>query len=86
MLRVGRRNNVYKFYIHISRLIHTEDQLKEQYKNLTVQYIREKYSANQEFAVIREYVAYGEPYKEAFDEYSNYVESCKERAHAAVYV
>ena len=65
---------------------YTEDQLKEQYKKLTVQYIREKYSTNQEFAILREYMTYGETCKEAFDEYSNYVESCKERARAEVYI
>lgn len=64
---------------------YTEEQLAERYKKLTVKYIREKYSTNQEFAILREYMTYGETYKEAFDEYSNYVESCKERAHAEIY-
>lgn len=63
-----------------------EYQLKEQYKKLTVQYIREKYSTNQEFAILREYMTYGEAYKEAFNEYNSYVESCKERAYAEIYV
>lgn len=64
---------------------YTEEQLKEQYKKLTVQYIREKYSTNQEFAILREYMTYGEAYKEAFNEYNSYVESCKAKAHAEVY-
>lgn len=64
---------------------YTEEQLKEQYKERTVEYIREKYSVNQEFAILREYMTFGESCKEAFDEYSNYVESCKARAHAEIY-
>lgn len=62
-----------------------EYQLKDLYKKITVQYIREKYSSNQEFAILREYMAYGETCKEAFDEYSQYVESCKAKAYAEVY-
>ena len=64
---------------------YTEEQLKEQYKERTVEYIREKYSVNQEFAILREYMTFGETCKEAFDEYSNYVESCKTRAYEEIY-
>ena len=64
---------------------YTEEQLKEKYKKQTIRHIREKYSVNQEFAILREYMTYGEEYKEAFDEYSVYVESCKAKAHAEVY-
>lgn len=64
---------------------YTEEQLKERYKKKTVQYIREKYNTNQEFAILREYMTYGDACKEAFDEYSNYVEECKTKAHAEIY-
>lgn len=64
---------------------YTEEQLKELYKKRTVQYIREKYSINQEFAILREYMTFGESCKEVFDEYSNFVESCKARAYAEIY-
>ena len=64
---------------------YTEDELLTHYRNLTVKYIREKYSINEENQVIREYLAYGEEYKPAFDEYNTYVEACKVRAHAEIY-
>lgn len=64
---------------------YTEEQLKERYRKRTVQYIREKYSTNQEFAILREYMTYGEDCKEAFDEYNNYVEECKTKARAEIY-
>lgn len=64
---------------------YTEEQLKEQYKKLTVHYIREKYSTNQEFAILREYMVDQEANKEAFEEYSAHVEACKVRAHEEIY-
>jgi hypothetical protein len=62
-----------------------ESILKDKYKALTVKYIREKYSQNQEFAILREYMVDQEANKAAFEEYSNYVEACKVRAHQEIY-
>lgn len=64
---------------------YTEEELHTRYQNLSIKYIHEKYSANDENKVIREYLAYGEEYKPAFDEYNTYVEDCKARAHAEIY-
>jgi hypothetical protein len=63
---------------------YTEEQLKEQYKELTVRYIRKKYSSNQEFAILREYMS-DSTNKNAFEEYNLYVESCKAKAYADIY-
>ena len=60
-------------------------QLKDIYKRQTVKYIREKYSSNQEFAILREYMVDQETNKEAFEEYSAHVEACKVRAHEEIY-
>lgn len=43
------------------------------YENLVVKKIREKYSVNQELAIIRQ----KDTKPEEFAEYSNYVEQCK---------
>ena len=64
---------------------YTEEELQVKYQNLAIKYIHEKYSANDENKIIREYLAYGEEYKPAFDEYNTYVEACKVRAHAEIY-
>jgi hypothetical protein len=63
----------------------TEEELRSKYCNLTNQFIREKYSSNDENKIIREYLAYGEEYKPAFDEYNTYVEECKAKAHTEIY-
>lgn len=64
---------------------YTEEELHTRYQNLSIKYIREKYSVNDESKVIREYLAYGEEYKPAFDEYNTYVEDCKAKAYSEIY-
>jgi hypothetical protein len=66
---------------------YTEDELesnkKKKYDSLTVKYIREKYSADDENKILREKLA-GTAELE-FDEYNAYVEECKVKAHKEVY-
>lgn len=65
----------------------TEEVLRLQYEALTVQYIREQYSQDDENKVIREYLSdlTNETYKAAFDNYNTYVRACKLHAHGDVY-
>jgi hypothetical protein len=62
----------------------TEEELKAEYDSLVVQYIREKYSANDENKILREKLAGTEELE--FEEYNAYVEECKTKAHNEVYV
>lgn len=64
---------------------YTEEEKKLKYRALSVKYIREKYSINDENQILREYLAYGDQYKQAFDEYNAYVEECRSRAHIEIY-
>jgi hypothetical protein len=65
---------------------YTDDELLYKYHNLTVKYIREKYSINEENKVIREFLAYNtDEYRNIFNEYNSYVEECKKRAHTETY-
>ena len=59
-------------------LIDDTSALQTQYESLVVTYIREKYSMNEELAILRKHIA-GIDSKE-FKEYNNYVEDCKKRA------
>ena len=69
----------------------TEEQVAEKkkkaYENLCQQYIREKYSATDENKVVREYLAdmYNYEKQAQFNDYNNYVESCKIRAKEEIY-
>lgn len=60
----------------------TEEQLasekQKKYKDLCEKYIREKYSASDEFQILREYNANPEDYEAItnFDAYNEYVENC----------
>lgn len=60
-----------------------ETEKKRAYQSLAVAYIRERYTADDENKIIREYLA-GAGSAE-FDAYNNYVEKCKERAHDEIY-
>lgn len=70
----------------------TEEQIaiqkQKRYESLCQQYIREKYSANDENKVVREYLAdmTNTEKKSQFDTYNVYVESCKARAKGEIYV
>lgn len=64
---------------------YTETELHVKYEERTRAYIARKYSSADENKVLREYLAYGDSYKTAFDEYNTYVEECKARAKAEVY-
>ncbi len=65
----------------------TEEELTAKYDALTVSKIREQYSADDEYKVLREVLAYpdDEDKQAAFAAYNEYVESCKAAAHAEVY-
>ena len=64
---------------------YTEEEIKNVYRKLVVEYIREKYTANDENEILREYLAYGDARKADFNEYNIYVEACKTRAYQEVY-
>lgn len=64
---------------------YTEETLHEIYRQKVVEYIREKYTENDENEILREYLADGQTYKTKFYEYNSYVESCKTRAEISVY-
>jgi hypothetical protein len=61
----------------------TDEELKVEYNVLTVQYIREKYTADDENKILREKLA-GTDYG-TFEVYNAYVEECKAKAHLEVY-
>ena len=66
---------------------YTEEQLRKEYETMTVKYIREKYSVDDENKILREYLAYPDnaEIKEEFDIYNATIEECKQKAHAEVY-
>lgn len=59
----------------LARLAHSKE---EQYRLLVVQYIRERYSADDETAILRKRLAGLDV--EEFGEYNYYCEQCKQRA------
>lgn len=63
----------------------TDEEKERIYDKLSVSYIRKKYTADDENKIMREYLAYGDVKKEAFDIYNSYVEECKATARAEVY-
>jgi hypothetical protein len=61
-------------------IAYTEEQIKEQYEELIVSKIRQKYSLNQELAILRQRDTKPTEYQEYFD----YVEQCKIEAKSEV--
>jgi len=61
--------------------------LQADYDALSVRYIHEKYSYDEENKIMREYLSdmNNEQYKAAFDTYNSYVAECKARAYTEVY-
>lgn len=57
---------------------------RAEYEKLSVDYIRERYSQNDENKIIREYLANPADSAE-FEAYNSYVMECKERAKAEIY-
>lgn len=55
--------------------------LETQYKQRIVELIREKYSGDDEFAILRQ----RDTKTEEFNEYNEYVEECKRIAHNEIY-
>ena len=53
----------------------TQEQLEQQYKDIVVSLIREKYSEDDEFAILRKNIAAIDV--ERFTAYNNFVEDCK---------
>lgn len=64
---------------------YTEEELHERYRGLCVRYIHDKYPISDENKILREYLAYGEAAKTAFEEYNAYVEACKVKAYCETY-
>jgi hypothetical protein len=62
----------------------TEEELRQEYENLVVGNIREKYSESEELALHRKKLA-GLDTENEFDAYNLYVEICKDRARQQVY-
>ena len=62
----------------------TEQELKERYDSLVVQFIREKYTQDDEFSIIRKKMAQIDSLNE-FETYNSFVEECKDRARIQVY-
>ncbi|WP_324824978.1 hypothetical protein [Sinanaerobacter sp. ZZT-01] len=65
----------------------TDEEKIQQYDELSIQYIHEKYSYDEENKTMREYLSdmTNEQCKVAFDTYNTYVEECKTRAYTEVY-
>lgn len=65
----------------------TEEEIRSQYESLTVRYIREKYSQDDENKVIREYLSdmANTDFKSTFEMYNTYVIACKQRAQEEAY-
>lgn len=57
------------------------------YDALSIQYIHEKYSYDEENKIMREYLSdmTNEQYKVTFNTYNDYVIECKTKAHVEVY-
>lgn len=60
----------------VNKLIKGTKVEKEEYNNLIVKLIRQKYSINDELAILRQQTT--KPNE--FEEYNNYVEQCKVKA------
>ncbi|MGE4485341.1 MAG: hypothetical protein AB7C97_09570 [Oscillospiraceae bacterium] len=61
---------------------------EEKYDARVVELIRAQYSADDEYKVLREYLAYGSTNPDAataFNTYNTFVETCKAQAHIEIY-
>jgi len=67
----------------ISVKVETDEDKKERYNNFTVHYIREKYSSDDEYKILREKINGTDT--ENFATYNTYIEECKTKAHTEVY-
>lgn len=65
----------------------TEEQKQAAYDALSVKYIHEKYSYDEENKIMREYLSdmNNVAYKTEFDAYNAYVQECKQRAYKEIY-
>lgn len=65
----------------------TEEEKQASYDALSVQYIHEKYSLDDENKIMREYLSdmSNTTYKEAFEAYNTYVGECKQKSYEKVY-
>lgn len=65
----------------------TEEEKKAKYEELTMKYIHEKYTYDNENKIMREYISdrENEEYKRAFENYNSYVITCKAKAKEEVY-
>lgn len=57
------------------------DNSQEEYENKVIELIREKYTVNQELAILRQ----RDVKTEEFDEYNSYVENCKAQAKEEIW-
>lgn len=65
----------------------TDEEKQVAYDELSIQYIHEKYSLDDENKIMREYLSdmNNADYKAAFEVYNAYVEECKQRVYKEVY-
>lgn len=70
--------------VDVVEIQQTKEQLHINYESLCVKLIREKYSADDEYKVLREYLADMSNSTE-FDTYNNYVKDCKLRAMEQIF-
>ncbi|QHI71453.1 hypothetical protein [Aminipila terrae] len=65
----------------------TAEEKQAKYNTLSIQYIHEKYSLDDENKIMREYLLdmNNASYNDAFQAYNVYVEQCKAKAHKEVY-
>ena len=61
-------------------LVQANNVAKEKYPELVVQYIREKYTLNDELAIRNNYDLDNQKYAEEYETYQRYRISCKQRA------
>lgn len=63
--------------------IDTEEQKKIRYEKYTVKYIRDKYTNDDEYKILREKISGMD--NDSFTTYNTYVEECKVKAYKEVY-
>lgn len=63
--------------------VETDEEKKERYNNFAIQYIREKYTTDDEYKILREKMAGID--NNNFATYNTYIEECKTKAHTEVY-
>lgn len=64
---------------------YSEEEQKKLYEIEVSKNIKEKYSLNDEIAILRKYIIDKETYQNEFNEYNSYVEQSKQKARKKIY-